>query len=114
MLSSAVFSSSSSALLRGAPPRTRRLLLAAPARAHSGAASRARGGLPRFHAPSLPSSKVSVFLSPARAVGRVVRRVPCASVLVPIERVVVFVSSILLDCVFYTEISPTWMWICVA
>jgi len=68
MLSSAAFSSSSSALLRGAPPRTRRLLLGAPARAHSGAASRARGGLPRFHAPSLPSSKVSVFVSPAPAV----------------------------------------------
>ena len=64
MLSSAALSSSSSALLRGAPPRTRQLLLAAPARAHSGAASRARGGLPRFHAPSLPSSKVSVSVAP--------------------------------------------------
>ncbi|EER93522.1 uncharacterized protein LOC8060533 [Sorghum bicolor] len=61
MLSSAALSSSSSALLRGAPPRTRQLLLAAPARAHSGAASRARGGLPRFHAPSLPSSKGEVI-----------------------------------------------------
>ncbi|WVZ60420.1 hypothetical protein U9M48_010443 [Paspalum notatum var. saurae] len=65
MLSPAAFSSSSfSALLRRAPPRTRRLLLGAPERAHSvaaGAASRARGGLPRFHAPSLPSSKGEVI-----------------------------------------------------
>lgn len=59
MLSSAAFSSSP--LLRGAPLRTRHLLLAPPARAHGGAASRARGGLPRFHAPSLPSSKGEVI-----------------------------------------------------
>ncbi|PWZ20582.1 hypothetical protein Zm00014a_037260 [Zea mays] len=59
MLSSAAFFSSP--LLRGAPLRTRHLLLAPPARAHGGAASRARGGLPRFHAPSLPSSKGEVI-----------------------------------------------------
>lgn len=64
MLSSAAFSSSP--LLRGAPLRTRHLLLAPPARAHGGAASRARGGLPRFHAPSLPSSKVGVFVTAPR------------------------------------------------
>ncbi|AQK63154.1 methyltransferase [Zea mays] len=62
MLSSAAFSSSP--LLRGAPLRTRHLLLAPPARAHGGAASRARGGLPRFHAPSLPSSKFRGNISP--------------------------------------------------
>ncbi|KAJ1293769.1 hypothetical protein BS78_01G094300 [Paspalum vaginatum] len=65
MLSPAAFSSSSfSALLRRASPRTRRLLLGTRARAHSGAAgaaSRARGGLPRFHAPSLPSLKGEVI-----------------------------------------------------
>ncbi|CAN6292365.1 unnamed protein product [Urochloa humidicola] len=57
------FSSSSSALLRGHPARIRRLLVAAATRAHgsaAGGASRARGGLPRFHAPSLPSSKGEV------------------------------------------------------
>lgn len=52
--------SSFSALMRRPPPPTRRLLVAA-ARAHSTAgASRARGGLPRFHSPSLPSSKGEV------------------------------------------------------
>ncbi|KAK3149464.1 hypothetical protein QOZ80_3AG0217720 [Eleusine coracana subsp. coracana] len=62
MPSAAAFSSSFSALLRVRPPRSRRLLLAAATRAHSGAAgeSRARGGLPRFHTPSLPSSKGEV------------------------------------------------------
>ncbi|KQK13395.1 uncharacterized protein LOC100841987 [Brachypodium distachyon] len=54
--------SSFSALLRGPPPPTRRLLVAAAAaRAHStSGCSRARGGLPRFHSPSLPSSKGEV------------------------------------------------------
>ncbi|KAF7047660.1 hypothetical protein CFC21_056552 [Triticum aestivum] len=52
--------SSFSALMRRPPPPARRLLVAA-ARAHSTAgASRARGGLPRFHSPSLPSSKGEV------------------------------------------------------
>ncbi|CAN6322740.1 unnamed protein product [Urochloa humidicola] len=64
MPSVSAFCSSSSALLRGPPARIRRLLLVAAAtRAHSsaaGGASRARGGLPRFHAPSLPSSKGEV------------------------------------------------------
>ncbi|KAM3294317.1 hypothetical protein ACQJBY_037300 [Aegilops geniculata] len=54
--------SSFSALMRRPPPPARRLLVAAAAaRAHSTAgASRARGGLPRFHSPSLPSSKGEV------------------------------------------------------
>ncbi|TVU45260.1 hypothetical protein EJB05_04741, partial [Eragrostis curvula] len=58
----AAFSTSFSALLRVPPPRTRRLLVAAATRAHSAAAgeSRARGGLPRFHTPTLPSSKGEV------------------------------------------------------
>ncbi|XP_044980209.1 ribosomal RNA small subunit methyltransferase E [Hordeum vulgare subsp. vulgare] len=52
--------SSFAALMRRPPPPTRRLLVAA-ARAHSTAGtSRARGGLPRFHSPSLPSSKGEV------------------------------------------------------
>ncbi|KAF0914370.1 hypothetical protein E2562_028247, partial [Oryza meyeriana var. granulata] len=56
-----------SALLRGPPPRGRRLLVAA-ARAHSTAGgSRARGGLPRFHAPTLPSSKASAPYCPCSA-----------------------------------------------
>ncbi|CAN6303684.1 unnamed protein product [Urochloa humidicola] len=57
------FSSSSSPLLRVHPARIRCLLVAAATRAHSsaaGGASRARGGLPRFHTPSLPSSKGEV------------------------------------------------------
>ncbi|CAL4927112.1 unnamed protein product [Urochloa decumbens] len=65
MPSVSAFSSSSSALLRGHPARIRRLHAAAAAatRAHSSAAgggSRARGGLPRFHTPFLPSSKGEV------------------------------------------------------
>uniref|UniRef100_A0A0E0D633 16S rRNA (uracil(1498)-N(3))-methyltransferase n=1 Tax=Oryza meridionalis TaxID=40149 RepID=A0A0E0D633_9ORYZ len=49
-----------SALLRGLPPPRGRRLLVAAARAHSTAGgSRARGGLPRFHSPTLPSSKAS-------------------------------------------------------
>ncbi|OEL34484.1 hypothetical protein BAE44_0004491 [Dichanthelium oligosanthes] len=59
MLSASTLSSSFSSLWRGPPARIRRLLLVAATRAHSSAtgASRARGGLPRFHTPSLPSSK---------------------------------------------------------
>uniref|UniRef100_A0ACD6A8S3 Uncharacterized protein n=1 Tax=Avena sativa TaxID=4498 RepID=A0ACD6A8S3_AVESA len=50
--------SSFSALMRRPPPPTRRLLLVAAARPHStNEASRAR---PRFHSPSLPSSKGEV------------------------------------------------------
>ncbi|XP_006651775.1 ribosomal RNA small subunit methyltransferase E [Oryza brachyantha] len=50
-----------SALLRGPPAQRGRRLLVAAARAHSTAGgSRARGGLPRFHAPTLPSSKGEV------------------------------------------------------
>ncbi|KAF8675402.1 hypothetical protein HU200_047768 [Digitaria exilis] len=62
MPSVSAFSASFSALRRRAPARTRRLLAVAATRAHSSAAgaSRARGGLPRFHAPSLPSSKGEV------------------------------------------------------
>ncbi|KAG2535518.1 hypothetical protein PVAP13_9NG120300 [Panicum virgatum] len=63
MPSVSAFASSSSALLRGPPARVRRLLVAAATRAHSSAAgggSRARGGLPRFHTPSIPSSKGEV------------------------------------------------------
>ncbi|KAF7044043.1 hypothetical protein CFC21_053323 [Triticum aestivum] len=54
--------SSFSALMRRPPPPARRLLVPpAAARAHSTAgASRARGGLPRFHSPSLPLSKGEV------------------------------------------------------
>ncbi|XBH54322.1 hypothetical protein VPH35_076652 [Triticum aestivum] len=53
--------SSFSALMRRPPPPARRLLVVAAARAHSTAgASRARGGLRRFHSPSLPSSKGEV------------------------------------------------------
>lgn len=63
MPSVSVFFSSSSALLRG-PPRIRRLLASAATRAHSSAAgaSRSRGELPRFHTPSLPSSKVNALV----------------------------------------------------
>ncbi|KAM0926175.1 hypothetical protein ACQ4PT_003744 [Festuca glaucescens] len=56
----ATFSSFSALVRRPPPPRFQRLLVAA-ARAHSTArASQARGGLPRFHSPSLPSSKGEV------------------------------------------------------
>nr|CAB3498345.1 unnamed protein product [Digitaria exilis] len=62
MPSVSVFSASFSALRRGPTVKTRRLLAVAATRAHSSAAgaSRARGGLPRFHAPSLPASKGEV------------------------------------------------------
>ena len=68
MPSVSAFASSSSALLRGPPARVRRLLVAAATRAHSSAAgdgSRARGGLPRFHTPSIPSSKVKTLPKPS-------------------------------------------------
>ncbi|KAM0926557.1 hypothetical protein ACQ4PT_003590 [Festuca glaucescens] len=58
----AAFSSFSALVRRPPPPRFQRLLVAA-ARAHStSGASQARGGLPRFHSPYLPSSKASALI----------------------------------------------------
>ncbi|KAL5210125.1 hypothetical protein ABZP36_005748 [Zizania latifolia] len=71
------------ALLRGPPPRARCLFLVAAARAHSMAGgNRARGGLPRFHSPTLPSSKASALVASSSArpskSASAFRRTPCA------------------------------------
>jgi hypothetical protein len=100
MPSVAALSASFAALLRVPSPRSRRLVLVPATRVHSSTAgsSRARGGLPRFHAPSLSLSKVSTLAAAADC--RPPRRHSAERrVLVPHKHVV----GIIVVCVLYAE-----------